>query len=250
MDIFVREQQVYDEAVAALLAMEDDAQVDVSVYGKLIEEYGKLLKQFKQYRHMTSMSEREREAIHMDTAKHEILSKAHFDVLTGIFNKRYLEENMERVLATMSRQGETLSILQVDVDFFKQYNDIYGHSAGDDCLRYIADVLKSCLFRGQDFVARYGGEEFMAVLPNTPEDGARRVADRMLEEVHRLKIPHAGSTVDEYVTVSIGLVTGDRNPGGWLTNDFMRRVSDALFQAKTRGRNQYAYLGLSMNDEE
>jgi diguanylate cyclase (GGDEF)-like protein len=247
MDLFAREQQVYDDAVAHLLAKEDDEAVELPFYGKLLEEYGKLLKQFKQYRYMTGASERA--VKHMDTEKHEILSKVHFDVLTGIFNKRYLHENMDRVLGTMGRQGDMLSVIQVDIDFFKQYNDIYGHSAGDDCLRYVADVLKSCLFRGQDFVARCGGEEFIAILPYTPEDGARLVADRMLEEIRHMKIPHAGSPIAEYVTISIGLVTGERNPGGWVPNDFFRRVDEALFQAKNRGRNQYAYLSLSASEQ-
>lgn len=242
MDLFAREQKIYDDAVKTLLGSEEGSLIELPIYGKLIEEYGKLLKQFKQYRYMTGASERN--VKHLDTEKHEILSKVHFDVLTGIFNKRYLHENMARLLETLSHQGDTLSIIQVDVDFFRQYNDIYGHAAGDDCLRYIADVLKSCLFRGQDFVARYGGEEFIAVLPYTPENGARLVADRMLEEVRRLKIPHTGSTAAEYVTVSIGLVTGERNPVGWVPNDFFRRVDEALFQAKNRGGNRYAYLGL------
>ncbi|MCL1883938.1 MAG: GGDEF domain-containing protein [Defluviitaleaceae bacterium] len=242
MDLFAREQQVYEEAVAALLKAEEDSSVHISCYGKLIEEYGKLLKQFKQYRHMTGAGERA--VKHLDTDKHEVLNKVYFDVLTGIFNKRYLQENMDRVLGTMGRSGDNLSVILVDIDYFKQYNDTYGHGAGDDCLRYVADVLKSCLFRGQDFVARYGGEEFMAILPYTPEDGARLVADRMLEEVRRLKIPHTGSNVSGYVTISIGLVTGERNPDGWIPGDFFKRVDEALFQAKNRGRNQYAFLGL------
>ncbi|MCL1862374.1 MAG: GGDEF domain-containing protein [Defluviitaleaceae bacterium] len=183
----------------------------------------------------------------MDTDKHEILSKVHFDVLTGIFNKRYLHENMDRVLGSMGREGDKLSVIQVDIDYFKQYNDTYGHNAGDECLRFVADVLKTCLFRGQDFIARCGGEEFMAILPYTPEDGARLVADRMIEEVRRLKIPHAANSVADYVTVSIGLVSGERNPTGWSASDFFRRVDEALFQAKNRGRNQYAYLGLTSN---
>jgi diguanylate cyclase (GGDEF)-like protein len=246
MDLFAREQQVYDDAVAHLLNSDEDAPIELPRYGKLIEEYGKLLKQFKQYRHMTGAAERA--ANHMDTEKHEVLSKIHYDVLTGIFNKRYLHENMDRVLGTMGRQGDMLSVIQVDIDFFKQYNDIYGHNMGDECLRHVAEVLKSCLFRGQDFLARYGGEEFMAILPYTPEDGARLVADRMIEEIRRLKIPHTGSTVSDYITVSIGLVTGERNPGGWVPGDFFRRVDEALFQAKNRGRNQYAYLGLTCSE--
>ena len=242
MDLFSKEQKVYDSAVQILLGVEEGEFLDVSLYGKLVEEYGKLLKQFRQYRQMTGISERS--ANHMDTDRHEILGKAHFDVLTGIFNKRYLNENLDRTLATMGRVGDVLSVLLVDIDHFKQFNDLYGHNAGDDCLRSVAEVLKSCLFRGQDFVARYGGEEFMAILPHTPEQGARLVADRMLEEVRRLQIPHAGNAAVGHVTVSIGIVTGAKSTGSWLATDFFRRVDEALFQAKNHGRNQYAYLGL------
>ena len=246
MDLFAREQQFYDDSVAMLLGLEDNSFLEISHYGKMVEEYGKLLKQFKQYRYMTGA--KDREVNHMDTEKHETLSKVHYDILTGIYNKRYLLENMDRVLGTMGRMGDMLSIIKVDVDFFKQYNDVYGHNAGDECLRHVADVLKACLFRSQDFVVRYGGEEFMAILPYTPEDGARLVADRMLDGIRNLKIPHSGSAVADHVTISIGLVTGERNPGGWMQNDFFCRVDEALFQAKNRGRNQYAYFGLTLSD--
>ncbi|MCL2216196.1 MAG: GGDEF domain-containing protein [Defluviitaleaceae bacterium] len=243
MDLFSREQKVYDAAVAVLLGAEEGSTLDVQLYGKLVEEYGKMLKQFRQYRQMTSMSERN--VNHLDSEKHEILGKAHFDVLTGIFNKRYLNENLDRTLATMARAGDVLSVLLADIDHFKQFNDLYGHSAGDDCLRSIAEILKSCLFRGQDFVARYGGEEFMVILPHTPEQGARLVADRMLEEVRRLQIPHAGNSDLGVVTVSIGIVTGTKTSAGLLAADFFRRIDEAIFQAKNHGRNQYAYLGLT-----
>lgn len=245
MDLFVREQQIYDTAVAVLLGSEENSEIDISKYGKLVEEYGKLLKQFKQYRYMTSSSERK--IRHLDATKHEILNKLHFDVLTGIFNKRYLEEHMEGILHNMGRAGDTVSVIKADVDFFKQFNDIYGHVAGDACLRSVADALKSSLYRGQDFVVRFGGEEFLAVMPHTNEEGARLVADRMLERVRALKLPHTGSDISENVTISIGLVTGAKNPTGWEPDDFYARVDEALFQAKNHGRNQYAYLGLNVS---
>ncbi|MCL1883433.1 MAG: GGDEF domain-containing protein [Defluviitaleaceae bacterium] len=242
MDLFSREQQLYDDAVSTLNSAAET--IETSHFSKLVDEYEKLLNQFKQYRNMTDAKARD----NIPAERHEVLSKAHFDVLTGIYNKRYLEENMERILSTMGRLGDMLSILKIDVDFFKQYNENYGHSMGDECIRSVAEVLKRCLFRGQDFVVRYGGEEFVAILPYTPENGARLVSDRMLEEVRNLKIPHNASSVSEYVTISIGLVTGERNPGGWIPADFFRRVDEALFQAKNRGRNQYAFLGLRNKD--
>jgi diguanylate cyclase (GGDEF)-like protein len=165
-------------------------------------------------------------------------------MLTGIFNRRYLHENLERVLHSMSRIDDVLSVMIIDLDFFKQYNKIYGREAGDDCLRYVAEALKSCLFRGHDFVARSGGEEFMAILPHTREAGGRLVAERMLEEVEKLQIPHPTSLVTGIVTVSIGLVTGNKSSDSWVAADFFNKADEALSLAKNQGRNQYAYLSL------
>jgi len=243
MDLFSREQQVYDASVAVLLSEKEDATtVDMSHYGKLVEEYGKLLNQFRQFRHSSMLSDLPTQYISTDN--YETLGKAHYDVLTGIFNKRYLNETLDRTLATMCREGDALSMILVDVDYFSQYNDIYGQDAGDGCLHSIAEVLKSCLFRRHDFVARYGAEEFIAILPHTPEHGARLVADRMLESVRCLEIPHSGSEILDAVSVSIGIVSGSKNTGSWVSSDFFKRVDEALFQAKNNGRNQYACLGL------
>lgn len=240
MDIFSREQQVYDTAVATLLKTEDVASFDLSHYGKLVEEYGKLLKHYREYRGLTERTNTNR----LDTAKHEILNNVHFDVLTGIFNRRYLNENLDHVLLDMGRVDDTLSVIVVDIDHFKLYNDTYGSEAGDDCLRYIAEALKSCLYRGNDFVSRYGGEEFMAILPFTNEDGARLVAERMITQVRSLAIPHKTSNVSDIVTISIGVVTGVNSALKWTAASFFKRADEALYQAKEGGRNQYAYLGL------
>jgi diguanylate cyclase (GGDEF)-like protein len=243
MDIFAREQQVYDTAIADLRGVSGST-LETAKYKKIIDEYGKLLKQFKQYRQMTEETAAPSGRFAVSDVS-EVIKTVHYDVLTGIYNEKYLRDRIERVLGTMGRQSDTLSLIKIDIDYFSSYNDVYGHSAGDECIRYIAEILKSCLFRGQDFVARSGGEEFAAILPHTPEDGARLVADRMLEEVRAMKIPHSGSSISDYVTVSIGLVTSDKSPGGWSPEDFFKRADEALDNAKSRGRNQYAFLGLS-----
>jgi len=240
MDSFTRWQQIYDDAVAVLLRTEDVSCFDLSHYGKLIEEYGKLLKQYKQYRNLTDSQG----VKHLDTGKHEFLNNVHFDVLTGIFNRRYLYENLDRVLSSVGRTDDSLSVVLVDIDYFRQYNDSYGQDAGDDCLRYVAEALKACLFRGNDFVARYGGEEFMAILPYTNEEGARLVAERMLSQVKNLAIPNDSSLVSSFVTVSAGVVTGTNSISDWTAANFFKRADEALYQAKDRGRDQYAYLGL------
>ncbi|MCL1846052.1 MAG: GGDEF domain-containing protein [Defluviitaleaceae bacterium] len=246
MDVFMREQQIYDTAIAILNGTREDSSIDISQYEKLAAEYGKLLKQFKQYRNTTGVSER-RVRTSNTVEKHEALDNHHYDILTGILNKRYLDENMANILNNMGRTGDTVSVLKADVDSFMKFNDLYGHSAGDACLRSIAEGLKGCLFRGHDFVARFSGEEFVAVMPYTREEGARLVADRMLEKVRLLKLPHSGSSVSEHVTISVGLVTGQKKSSGWTPEDFYRRADEALFLAKNNGRNQYAFLELDDN---
>ena len=105
------------------------------------------------------------------------------DQLTGIYNRRYLDGNLQKIIRLYSRTGSCLSVLMIDIDYFKKYNDTYGHEAGDDCLRAVADTISQCVIREDDFVARYGGEEFVAVLPNTDVNGAQLVAERMLKKV-------------------------------------------------------------------
>ena len=236
MDLFARERHIYDEAVSLL--EKGHPEITVFQYAKLADEYGKLLKQLEHYYNFPSAEE-------YATGDSELSkNRVHFDMLTGIFNRRYLHENLERVLLSMSRIDDVLSVMLVDVDFLAKYNEFYGVEAGHDCLRYVAEALKSCLFRGQDFVARFGGEEFMAILPHTREAGARLVAERMLEEVEKLEIPHAASLVTGIVTVSIGLVTGNKSTDSWVAADFFKRAEEALHIAKNQGRNQYAYLSL------
>ncbi|MDR2923079.1 MAG: diguanylate cyclase, partial [Treponema sp.] len=133
---------------------------------------------------------------------------AKIDPVTGIYNRRYLDENLKRVIGSLSRSGGILSLLMIDVDLFKNYNDAYGHSKGDICLRTIAVVLCESLLRADDFVTRYGGEEFVVVLPNVDEKGARMVADRLLESIRIRGIPHEASNVASYITISIGVTTG------------------------------------------
>jgi diguanylate cyclase (GGDEF)-like protein len=98
--------------------------------------------------------------------------------------------------------------MMIDIDHFKPYNDTYGHSAGDECLRMIADILSKNIPRADDFAARYGGEEFVVVLPYTDENGARFIAKKILNLVQDCKIPHKGSTASDYITISIGVTSG------------------------------------------
>ena len=169
--------------------------------------------------------------------------KVYYDALTGIYNRRYFDENLNRVIRSLSRPGGMLSLMMIDIDFFKNYNDTYGHSEGDTCLVAVADILSKSIPRTDDFVARYGGEEFAVVLPNTDEGGARIIAEKLLENTRNCSIPHGQSAVAKYVTVSIGVTTGrvDHTQKG---NDFVKRADEMLYLSKQNGRNRYSFASL------
>jgi diguanylate cyclase (GGDEF)-like protein len=169
-----------------------------------------------------------------------IRAEVEYDALTGIYNRRYFDETTERVISTLSRSESLLSMLMIDIDFFKRYNDTYGHVEGDRCLKTVAQTLAQCITRADDFVARYGGEEFIVVLPNTDEQGARLIAEKMLDNVRNLFLPHEKSVAADYVTVSIGSATGTvthaHNPG-----DFVKRADEMMYKSKQEGRNRFSF---------
>ncbi len=158
------------------------------------------------------------------------------DGLTGLFNRRYFDANLVKEWKQALRTHTPLSLLIVDIDHFKGYNDRYGHLEGDECLRKVAQALYEALLRPIDIVARYGGEEFTAILPDTDREGAELVARRMMEQVERLDIPHSGGAVTGRVTVSIGATT--LVPSGRLSaNTLLEYADKALHEAKEAGRN-------------
>lgn len=159
------------------------------------------------------------------------------DALLGIPNRRLLDEQMHNEWRRLSRSGEPLSLLMVDVDLFKQYNDHYGHQAGDECLKRVSAVLQGVLHRPADMVGRYGGEEFVVLLPETDEEGARRIADEVHEAMAARHIPHATSSVADHVTLSIGLASTTPSPQGHV-DQLLERADRALYQAKSAGRNR------------
>jgi two-component system chemotaxis family response regulator WspR len=159
------------------------------------------------------------------------------DSLTGLANRRRLDEALETFYAAAARGGDSLGAAMVDIDHFKAYNDLYGHLAGDQCLRQVAATIKASLERPADLAARYGGEEFLVVLPDTGASGAAHVAERLRSAVEALGIPHGGSRVAGYVTVSVGHASIVPSPGGSAT-DLVHAADRALYAAKGRGRNR------------
>lgn len=159
------------------------------------------------------------------------------DTLTGIRNRRFLNENLKKTLKSLARSGGMLSFLMIDIDFFKRFNDTYGHLEGDRCLKIVAQTLAETVTRTDDFVVRYGGEEFAVVLPNTNADGVRVIAEQLCENVRGKNIPHESSTVANCVTISIGGTTGkvDRTQS---EDDYISQADRMLYKSKQEGRNR------------
>jgi diguanylate cyclase (GGDEF)-like protein len=177
---------------------------------------------------------------------HDFFVTGYYDGLTGIYNRRYMEITLKQVMASLSRTRSSLSVLMLDVDFFKKYNDAYGHGQGDECLKTVANALNTATVRCGDFVARYGGEEFVAVLPGTDEEGARIVAEKMLQAVRDLKIPHEQNG-GGFVTISAGIATGDPVKP-YSRDDYLNKADEALYMSKQNGRNRYTFLALTGED--
>jgi diguanylate cyclase (GGDEF)-like protein len=185
--------------------------------------------------------ERDDEIGNLSRAIRDMMDKSYFDTLTGVYNRRYLEESMARIIRSLTRSKGVLSILMIDVDYFKPYNDAYGHIKGDECLKAVASALNDSLMRADDFVVRYGGEEFVVALPNIDENGARVVANRILTNLKMCGIQHENSVTAEYVTVSIGgMTTQVTNLQSWKY--YIKRADEALYASKENGRNQYTHL--------
>ena len=166
------------------------------------------------------------------------------DPLTRLPNRRAFQEYYNKEWARHVRSHAIMSLLMIDVDFFKPYNDNYGHNVGDECLVAIANVIKSSLHRPADRVARYGGEEFIVILPETASEGAKEVAERIHATLQERYIRHEYSSIKEYVTVSIGIAT--RYPKTGEDEKILVVMADReLYKAKAAGRNT-----TSTHDEE
>ena len=245
IDLFENEQRIYDNALNRIAEVCEGTQFDFAEYAEMTKEYGKLLKQLRRSTRLA-----DRTTIDLHESNLDLTDKVHYDALTKIYNRRYLEENLKRVVKSIVRSGEGfLSVLMIDIDFFKKYNDTYGHSEGDVCLKTIAKVLAESVMRPDDFVTRYGGEEFVVVLPSTNEKGARVMAEKILENVRACGIPHKKNKAANCVTVSIGVTTAnvDLEYDG---EDYIKRADEALYMSKGNGRNKYTYIDFEETKHE
>jgi len=183
----------------------------------------------------------------LEEANQRLEALSSLDGLTGIPNRRRFDEFIDLEWRRATREAESLSLIMIDIDFFKAFNDHYGHPDGDQCLKQVAKTLDASLKRPTDMVARYGGDEFVAVLPGTGKQGAVFMAEDMRKRVEALVIPHDGSPVADRVTVSLGAAT-IIPPGDFSPVVLMEVADRALYEVKKNGRNRTKSMELRHGD--
>ena len=177
--------------------------------------------------------------LNLESENRKLLEKyAYMDGLTEVANRRYFDIYIDKEWRFCQRKNKELSIILIDIDCFKLYNDKYGHQAGDECLKSVAKTLSKNLKRSHDFVARYGGEEFICVLPNTSLSDAKIICEKLRADVENLQIPHIDSLASSFVTISLGLVTTIPSENKDM-KDFIKQADNNLYLAKNSGRNRF-----------
>jgi diguanylate cyclase (GGDEF)-like protein len=180
---------------------------------------------------------RVRNHIELKRMRDDLAQLAVTDALTGLSNRRRLEQSLAQETVRLARRADWLSVVILDIDFFKQFNDTYGHPAGDRCITMVAAALNRAVHRAADVTARYGGEEFACILPGAAPEAAMIVAHNIRDQVHSLGIPHVQSPVDAFVTVSVGVASSRCAPG--TPPEFWIKAADRqLYLAKAAGRNK------------
>lgn len=167
----------------------------------------------------------------------ELKKISKIDSLTGIANRRFFDEYVEKEWKCAQRDKQSFTVVMIDLDCFKSYNDTYGHQKGDACLKEVAGVIKNSMKRPSDLAARYGGEEFVLALPGTDKEGGYKLAEQLRKKVQDLKLVHENNICGNEITVSLGVATEIAEPGK-MFSDLMAQADVALYVAKRSGRNQ------------
>ncbi|MFW6007409.1 MAG: GGDEF domain-containing protein [Halanaerobiales bacterium] len=225
-----------------LLSISDNYQLD------MIQTREKLKKEIKEKNHKEKklkekIEELEKVKDELETKKNKLTKISTRDQLTGLYNRREFEKVIKKEWRSAIRNAEPISLIMIDIDNFKNFNDNYGHLAGDNCLQQLSGVLKNSLKRPRDFVARYGGEEFVVILPSTDLEGAEQVAENLRKNVVDHHIPHKYSPVEDYVTISLGIAV-TTEPDLYIFEEILDKADQALYQAKDEGKNRYSIYEL------
>ena len=234
------QEKGYCENMEAVFQGKEGRQIVGMVSAKIITLLGipHIISVIRDITERKQVEEHMRQLVHqLEIEKGYAEKSAITDGLTKLANRRYFDEALSAEFYRSKRSGDLLSLVMLDIDHFKQFNDTYGHLAGDECLRQVALAIKSIIRRSPDIAARYGGEEFVVILPNTDLHGAAAVAENIRKAVEELAIPHTASLTAGYVTVSLGVAT--ISAARVSSPETVLAVADeALYSAKQKGRNR------------
>ncbi|NLC47160.1 MAG: diguanylate cyclase [Firmicutes bacterium] len=203
----------------------------------ILDEFGNFDGSFAM---LTDINDRKEMELLLEESNRQLTELSNQDKLTGIANRRCFDATLEHEYFRLRRSKSKLSIILLDIDNFKEYNDYYGHVMGDECLRQIGRKIADCLNRAVDLAARYGGEEFACILPDTDLRGAVDIAERIRQGIEDLKIEHKRSTVSKYVTASFGVTTVQYSPE-ISPVEIVAMADKLLYKAKVAGRNRIEY---------
>ncbi|TLP73742.1 sensor domain-containing diguanylate cyclase [Pseudomonas nitroreducens] len=197
---------------------------------------------------MFDISERKRAEEQLIMLQRQLEEYSYKDGLTGVANRRMFDSVLDTEWGSAQRSGQPLSLVLLDIDYFKQFNDHYGHIQGDDCLRIVGKALAGALHRPRDFIARFGGEEFVLVLPETDSEAARQIAERCRSVLREQRIAHGKSAVSDLLTISLGVGTAVPSSSD-RPLDFVAAVDRLLYQAKQAGRDRLVAAHWSRGDD-
>lgn len=218
--------------------LENQINTALCVGGSLFIYYIRYSSAYRGYKNYRTVLEQNHSVLTMNNQLNELIVQLNqlvkTDYLSALYNKRYLNTILESEWLRASRQGQPLTVLMLDIDDFKKYNDTFGHTAGDECLVKVSEIIKTCVFDINSYCFRYGGEEFTVLLPGASEDKAMAAAESIRDEVEKLNISHQD---EKPLTVSIGMYRGIPNEAVRPT-EFISRADEALYLAKNRGKNQ------------
>ncbi|WOD41522.1 diguanylate cyclase [Nodosilinea sp. E11] len=232
-------QKLLTTAIAALRAYRDIITIEQQriELNETLEQLKQSQQSLQEYMHTLEVMVADRTAA-LSEANQQLQRLATLDGLTLVANRHRFDEYWQEQWPILTQQQQPLALILMDVDYFKQYNDHYGHLAGDDCLKQLARCLETTIKRPTDLIARYGGEEFVIMLPHTTLAGAARLAQRILDAVYRLNIPHAQSAISDRITVSLGVACLVPQVDMAIAT-LITSADKMLYQAKAEGRNRY-----------